>query len=239
VQHSSPLVQHTTLVLVRSMLQAVAPLMAAVEQLAIALPTPAHVHLPVSQAHAPMTSTPASQGEAAGAGGGGVGSWASSLRRLRAAVRARLPDPSTLLALSAALLKCDAQEEADRRGGVERVGLASVAGRVGDRRLGLKGRDDAGVGEGNGEEKGRKRGRRVGEGADEDTVAVVDVEEWVVGEEGGEGRAAVVSATRPLLLDVLALYQRWLPEALADVHFEAVKLMTQVRWEALDASGGR
>lgn len=166
--------------------------------------------------------------------------WAGFHRRLAAAVRSRLPDLQLLLALHAALEK-GGQGQAAQEHGQGQQASGGKAGKQQQKGAAKKGQEDDGmevdldvgtgaVGKGKdgveeGEEEdeeggGGKAGRRL-----EEAVLGVAAEGWE--EEEQRGRA-VRSEVGLRLLRVLAGYCRWLPEAAADAHFEAARLLPQV-----------
>ncbi len=165
VQHSSPLVQHATLVLLHHMLQAMQPLFATAVAQASAPPVPdSH-----STSHAQSIKQ----------------AWVGFVRELRTAVRGKLPDPSTLLALHAALLRSTPAADAPA--------TASLSADAID-------------------------GDHVGADANDSPEVLVKLE-----------------LMQPLVLEVLAGYQRLLPEAMADAHVDVGKLVPQVRWCRADS----
>ncbi len=183
---------------------------------------------------------------AAAAGPPTAAAWAGFHRRLAAAVRSRLPDLQLLLALHAALEKegRGAQGQGDQDQGQGQQGAGGKAGskqqqkaaaKKGQEQDGMevdldvgtgavgKGGDEGEEGEEEDEEGGGKAGaagRRL-----EEAVLGVAAEGWAEEEQRG---GAVRSEVGLRLLRVLAGYCRWLPEAAADAHFEAARLLPQV-----------
>lgn len=234
VQHASPLVQQATLALMAAMLAALAPLLAAAEQLAAA---PAAAGAAAAQqlsdtgaedAGAELAPAQTGAGVPGGVRGmpGGearagapaaAGSWPNFLRRLRASVRSRLPDPATLMALVAALSKAG-------DGGLQPQQEAGPQG------AGGQGETQEAPGPGRPARPPKRKADRPGVEAADGNEAAKD------GGGGGAsaaGQRARAQLMQPLLLQVLTGYQRWLPEAMADAHFDACKLLPAVgAWAA-------
>lgn len=141
LQHPSPVVQLLSLQLLEQVLLGLAPLMEAAEQLASA-PPPAPEHpagdnpsqlqqgssqVPPSGAAVPATAAATGQLPSEPA----REAWGAFLRSLRAIVRSRVPDPSTLLLLHAALeRKANASSQAAGHGQAAGTGTAAGNGQA-------------------------------------------------------------------------------------------------------------
>lgn len=149
VQHASPAVQYATLCMMASMLEALAPVLQALESAA---------------------------GKQVPAASGTSSSWGSLLQQLQAAIRSKVPDVQTLVALQAGLDKGTA--------GAAAAGKGDAAGSA---------------------EQGDADQHQ------EDSAA----------DDPQERR----EQQQLQLLHVLALYQRWLPEAAADARMDPAKFL--------------
>lgn len=232
VQHSNLLVQHLSLECLGLMLSNVEPLFGALE---------------ASAAAAAAAAASAPDGDAAAAG------TAPALlhRRLRAVVRARLPDLQTLVALHASLERaCAATSTGSSGTGAVPATTTSVPSAAGAPAPAAAAAAAAAKSRGVDADLDARMGE-AGAGGGADANDGTEEEEEQEDERGAEDLEAAVFAgvgprARPRqamlrLLGVLAAYCRLLPESVADAHFDAVKLLPQVGWargQGCRAGGG-
>lgn len=108
IQHASPVVQLVTLQALAVLLDAIQPLLSTLTRLAHAsrsLPPPLSSHASSQHTLPHPNPTVAKHTKASKGSQGSAGAWVISLTRLRATLRARLPDLQTLLAVHASLTK--------------------------------------------------------------------------------------------------------------------------------------
>lgn len=229
IQHASRLVQYTTLCTLQHCFTALEDVLSAVERLAVGkfissmqhLVTDPGVHAAYTpNADAVDSTTPGGLSFGKGVNGiqnrgGGDPAWAHSMRRLVALVRGKVPDPSTLVALNAALDKETKHETADVNTGVSQ---AAAATQDGVKQQLLSSEASA----------GKKRGKSSAPATSSllspspPSLAAVAATQ----QPGGSDASGLM---RLSVLSVLSSYARWLPDALADSHVDCWKMMPQVR----------